>query len=375
LRLGWIGAWEGLPQLTARRFGLDMEEGAMGKIGVALLAVIVLMLVPVAGAQSYTITDIGEIGRSDSEPRGAVNDHGAIAGSFINGNDLEQAFLWTDKTGVRDLGFLPGFDQSATTGINNAGHVVGYSSSSTTGLAHAFLWTQAGGMQDLGVLPGGNASYAYGVNESDQVVGYSYIDTLGESSHAFLWTQSGGMQDIGTLGGLSSGAAAISESGIVVGSSYLSGNVGPSHAFAWAKAGGMEDLGVLGEGTYSGASAINASGEIVGYSAFTATGSEIRPIYWTQATGMRPLDNVDSNAISVNDSGAVVGSASGRGRLSTSFLWTQANQYQDLNTLIPPNSGWNIQIAWGINRTGQIMATGTFADRTHAALLTPANQE
>jgi len=228
-------------------------------------------------------------------------------------------------------------------------------------------------MQDLGVLPGGNASYAYGVNESDQVVGYSYVDDLGELYHAFLWTQSSGMQDIGTLGGLSSGASAINQFGIVVGSSYLSGNAGPYHAFAWTKAGGMEDLGVLGEGTYSGASAVNTSGEIIGYSAFTATGSEIRPFYWTQATGMRPLDNVYSNAISVNDSGAIVGYSPGRGRFTDAFLWTPANGYQDLNSLVPPNSGWNLQVAWGINSSGQIMATGTYQARTHAALLTPTN--
>lgn len=133
----------------------------------------------------------------------------------------------------------------------------------------------------------------------------------------------------------------------------------------------MQDLGVLGEGTYSGASAINTSGEIIGYSAFTATGTEIRPIYWTQATGMRPLDNVYSNALSVNDSDAVVGSSPARGRLADAFLWTPASGYQDLNSLISLSSGWNLQVAWGINRSGQIMATGTLEARTHAALLTP----
>lgn len=338
-----------------------------------LWAAMALILAPLAGAQSYTITDIAEVGLSAYEPQGAINDHGAIAGTFINGNNLSQAFLWTAKTGVRDLGFLPGFDESVATHINNAGHVVGYSASSTTGLAHAFLWTQTGGMQDLGTLPGGNASYAYGVNESDQVVGYSYIDDLGQLYHAFLWTANTGMQDLGTLGGLSSNAAAVNQSGIVVGSSYLLGDAGPYHAFAWTQAGGMEDLGVLGVGTYSGASAINTPGEIVGFSAFTHTGSEIRPFYWTQAIGMRALDNVYSAAASVNDSGAIVGSEPARGRLSASFLWTQANQYQNLNNLIPPNSGWDIQLARGINSSGQIMATGTYQARTHAALLTPTN--
>jgi probable HAF family extracellular repeat protein len=331
-----------------------------------------LILVPLASAQLYTITDIGEIGLSRYQQEGAINDHGAIAGNFMN-NSLEQAFLWTAKTGVRDLGFLPGFDESHAVTINNAGHVVGYSTSSTTGVVHAFLWTQSGGMQDLGTLPGGNASYAFGINESDQVVGYSYIDDLGELYRAFLWTASTGMQDIGTLGGSVSDANAINQSGVIVGSSYLSGNAGPYRAFAWTKAGGMQDLGVLGEGTFSGASAINSSGEIVGVSAFSATGTEIRPFDWTPMAGLRALDNLNSSPASINDSGAIVGSMVEREGFYDAFLWTQENGNQDLNSLIPPNSGWTIEFAWSINRSGQIMATGKFESRAHAALLTPAN--
>ena len=217
----------------------------MSRISFGAWAAMALMLAPMSGAQSYTITDIGEISRSASEPQGAINDHGAIVGNIINGNNLSRAFLWTAEIGVRDLGFLPGFDGSVATHINNAGHVVGYSTSSTTGVAHAFLWTQAGGMQDLGSLPGGNASYAYGINESDQVVGYSYIDNLGQLYRAFLWTANAGMQDIGTLGGSTSNATAINQSGMIVGSSYLVGDAGPYRAFAWTQAGGMEDLGVV----------------------------------------------------------------------------------------------------------------------------------
>jgi len=57
---------------------------------------------------------------------------------------------------------------------------------------HAFLWSQSTGMQDLGSLSG--SSYATGVNKSGEVVGY-YISVTNQV-RAFLWTSSGGMQDI-----------------------------------------------------------------------------------------------------------------------------------------------------------------------------------
>ncbi len=43
----------------------------------------------------------------------------------------------------------------------------------------------------------------------------------------------------------------------------------------------------------------------------------------------------------------------------------------DLNTLIPPNSGWILTEARGINDAGQITGTGTINGETHAFLLTP----
>src|SRR5690242_19299891 len=59
---------------------------------------------------------------------------------------------------------------------------------------HAFLWSQESGMQDLGTL-GGTSAFATGVNDTGAVVGYG--DTPEGSVHAFLWTAEAGMQDLG----------------------------------------------------------------------------------------------------------------------------------------------------------------------------------
>src|SRR5262245_12387301 len=43
----------------------------------------------------------------------------------------------------------------------------------------------------------------------------------------------------------------------------------------------------------------------------------------------------------------------------------------DLNDLIPPGSGWLLEVAAAINDAGQITGTGTVNGCTHAFLLTP----
>jgi probable HAF family extracellular repeat protein len=55
------------------------------------------------------------------------------------------------------------------------------------------LWTQATGMQDLGVLPGGNSSQALGINDMGVVVGSS---TSSSGDRAFIWTRQAGMRDL-----------------------------------------------------------------------------------------------------------------------------------------------------------------------------------
>jgi probable HAF family extracellular repeat protein len=66
----------------------------------------------------------------------------------------------------------------------------------------AFLWTQASGMQDLGVLPGGNSSRALGINDMGAVVGTS---TSSSGDRAFIWTKQAGMRDLNSAAPMSLG--------------------------------------------------------------------------------------------------------------------------------------------------------------------------
>ena len=317
-------------------------------------ALVVLALVSLAGAQSYTVTDLG------SRTPLAINDHGQVAGS-----DQGIASIWTSATGWHQLGSLGG-GSGAATAISNLLQVAGYSNTPSASV-HAFFWTPGGGMQDLGTL-GGSQSSASGINDSGQVVGAAFLtgDTL---SHAFLWTSTGGMQDLGTLGGNVSGATAINKNGQVAGYSFLADNV-TAHAFLWTQAGGMQDLGTLG-GTNSGANGVNSLGAVTGDADSSSNSNEVA-FLWTQSHGMRGLGtlSLDSIALGINGLGQVVGYTQGVSA-QQGFLWSQAHGMQNLNSLV---SGWVIQSATSINRSGQITAIGfQNSCRTclHALLLTP----
>jgi hypothetical protein len=75
-----------------------------------------------------------------------------------------------------------------------------------------------------------------------------------------------------------------------------------------------------------------------------------------------------SDALAINDAGMAVGFSGGHG-----FLVDVAHpKMVDLNTLIPPDSGWILGGADGINDLGQITGRGyNMKGELHAYLLTP----
>src|SRR5207247_84934 len=96
---------------------------------------------------------------------------------------------------------------SMALGINGRTEVVG-------GSGRAFLWTEHTGMVDLGTL-GGRTSCANDVNDHGYIVGASQTGETDHRglplTHAFLRTPDGRILDLGTLGGEHSSAAAVSD--------------------------------------------------------------------------------------------------------------------------------------------------------------------
>jgi probable HAF family extracellular repeat protein len=233
------------------------------------------------------------------------------------------------------------YTYSLSHGINDFGHVVGVTgvNNEMGGYARAFLYKD-GVMQDLGVVGEAFDDGATAINDRGRVVGSfstgNWMPDQGEygeyQHHAFLYDSTNGMKDLGTLGGTNSSALDINDSGQVVGSSYNSS--GQTHAFLYQN-GAMTDLGTLG-GTNSSAYAINDSGQVVGQ-ASTSSGEQHAFIY--DASAATP-------------------------------------KMEDLNTLIPADSGWTIRDARAINSNSQIAAFG-YKDGVEggALLLTPTTSD
>jgi probable HAF family extracellular repeat protein len=109
------------------------------------------------------------------------------------------ALLWENGKAI-DLGNLGG--QTGQAGgnialdINNLGQVVGNSDLQGDTTFHAFLWTRKTGMRDLGTLSGDVASLSISINDAGAVVGASLDANF--NPRAFLWEE-GVMTDLNTL--------------------------------------------------------------------------------------------------------------------------------------------------------------------------------
>jgi probable HAF family extracellular repeat protein len=325
---------------------------------------------PAAAATTYTITDLGSLGLGVSDGSG-INATGQVTGTSylstlvptpscppVYGNTKKtcvehpwHAFLYGNGQ-MTDLGTVGGGDFSGGGAINRSGWVVGGSSTNNGG-SDAFLWNGQK-MVDLGGLKplAGSDSGANGINDSGQVVGqYGTNDPV----HPFLYSN-GTMTSLpepGFTGPAGCLADAINNTGQIAGECWDAS--GTAHVVLWHN-GAVTDLGTLGTpGTaaFTEAVSINNNGQIAG-TVFTGGTSE--GFLYSNGT----ITSLGSFlAASINDNGVMVGGPS----IDT------GGTVQNLNTLIPAGSGYQIQNATAINDNGQIVANTT---NNHALLLTPS---
>ena len=135
--------------------------------------------------------DLGSLGGKLISTAAAINNRGEVVGaSDVTGDTALHSFLWTRKTGMQDLGTLPGDVNSlpgATGGINNRRQVVGWSCDSANN-CRAYLW-ERNVMTDLNsLIPADSPLYlviAYAINDAGDIVGQAVQKDTGDI-HAFL---------------------------------------------------------------------------------------------------------------------------------------------------------------------------------------------
>ncbi|WP_072927563.1 PEP-CTERM sorting domain-containing protein [Microcystis aeruginosa] len=238
--------------------------------------------------QATGMVGLGDLpgGIFDSKATGVSADGSVVVG---NGTGFYgTAFRWTQATGMVGLGYLPGggyYAASSATGVSANGSVVVGNSTSANGIEvlgwqEAFRWTQGTGMVGLGDLPGGNFwSSAQNVSADGSVV-------VGQSSgaygyEAFRWTQGTGMIGLGSLpGGLFvSAATGVSADGsVIVG---VSNSANGQEAFIWDSIQGMRNLKQVLTNDYG----LNLTGWTLAARAISADGLTI------VGTGINPSGN------------------------------------------------------------------------------------
>ncbi|HYF37798.1 MAG TPA: choice-of-anchor M domain-containing protein, partial [Prosthecobacter sp.] len=253
-------------------------------------------------------------------------------------------------------------------------------------------------MSGLTRLAGGtDAGVALDINNSNIIVG---VSSNGTASKPTKWTFNGSTyvpSDLGTVAGTATAtgrAVAINDGGAVAGQS--TNGSGTTQATLW-NAGNIINLTSLGNGTqFSQALALNESLEVVGSSSTgqtvgqligtsSSTGitrafswkngvmTELPPfnLYTPQNSG--PTTNYHSVANDVNESGLVVGNSQRiAGSPAVATIWKDGAAI-DLNSWLPPGSGWVLTNADGINDRGDITGTGTFGGASRAFLLQNAS--
>jgi probable HAF family extracellular repeat protein len=342
-----------------------------------------LGLSSLAAAQSYTVTDLGALPGDLSSTGNWINATGQIAGCADTStgstvpctNNLPgaHAFLWSSGTGLQDLGTLPGGDSSQAYGINNAGKVIGFSFNSQ-GFSRGFAWTQGKGMIELGTLPGGTYSAAIAIDSLGDVVGYSDYSNSNGVANAVGWTPDGKIHNLGALPGSAfNNCLGVNDKGKVVGTSVLSAGI--LHAFLWTRTVGIKDIGTLPGGSQSYGGSVNASGYIAGGSDSSNFPGLFHAVVWDLNLKIHDLGTLPggnaSTASQITDSGVIVGTSTVAGGATHAILWTKSKGMQDLNDLIPANSGWVLVYSNSLNASGKITGYGTINGENHGYLLTP----
>ena len=302
--------------------------------------------------ETYLITPLGGGGQSAGM---SINCYGQVVfNSWVGGSD-SAAYLWDPVTGATYLGVLPGYSSSNGEAVNKHGDVAG----NVWQGALPFAWSQKTGMQSLNLLSKASLRNVFDLNDLGQFVGQT------DAGLAYIWGQATGLKITAQWGGAALGVNNHSE---VVG---WWGSLSAT-PFRWDPVNGQTDLQMPRGATDAWATDINDRGQVVGSaSVFQLKGSWVYPCVWEKTGELRlPLgagSNVYSEGRSINNRGQVVG---GNPYGNEAFIWDTVKGTRYLSDLIIA-PGWNLSMAQGINDSGQIVGTGTYAGAERAFLATP----
>jgi probable HAF family extracellular repeat protein len=314
---------------------------------VKTLCSLLLFAASAFGNPIFSITSLGELSGGSTSTGYAINNSGIVAGWGQNSSGGTQAAVSTTG-GLTGLPLGSGTESYAY-GINDAGTVVG--NTYINGQSHATIWSS------LGTTVLGANTYAMAVNGSGEVTG--------SNGQAFV-VVGGKVQSLATPAGVIwSAGYGINDAGEVVGAGELAN--GTFRGLIWSPGGKVTLLGTLG-GTSSDATDVNDSGEVVGFASLANGSQNAFSIVDGMMIDLGTLGG-NSYAYGINDSGEIVGYSYLADGAQNAFLYEDGSML-NLNSLLPANSGWVLEEAFGINNAGQITGMGLYDGQQTAFLMT-----
>lgn len=344
--------------------------------GAVAMVVAAQIVVPTQSVkESFVVADLGTLGGIRSSAFG-VNEFGAIVGTSAKPDGATRGFIY-DNGSLSEVGTFGGRDSMAYA-ISDLGTVTGRAQDKF-GDFRAFVAARLTGLTDLTALDLAFASpfsVGTGINARGEVVGYRQraAEHRAARTRAFLFSDEK-IIDLGTFGGEDAVLTAVNDGGHFVGfySTESHADYASHRAFHVQQGGTAQDLGTFG-GRLTTPTAINNRGLIVGF-AQRRSGENEAFVYSDQrltSLGILPGGH-QSFAYGLNEPGDAVGASEAADGSLHATLYRDG-QVIDLNTAIPPQSGWRLTEARDINNAGVIVGTGVIGGRQHAFRLTRAGK-
>lgn len=313
----------------------------------------------------YVIVDLGTLGGTYSAAY-SINNDGLVVGSSNLADGTQRAFLFNYQDGVMvDIDQRNGMSSQARA-INNVGQIVGTENPTYASPVQPFMYS-SGVMSTLPIVEysGTQNSAAYGINDAGKVVGGTQMSG-GWLAYSYV---PGTQTDLGRASQplTTSFAYGINSAGKAVGKHY--------HPVTHTMNAVLFENGIklLGMGTDDGREAIaydiNDKDEIVG--TYFYYGSRVAFLYKNNSiTNLGGLGASPASAYAINESSVIVGERLPGTIYRNAFIYSDGVM-QDLNSLLPPDSGWVLTAARDINDNGWIVGEGTINGETHAFLMAP----
>ncbi|HET7697347.1 MAG TPA: hypothetical protein VFK57_16655 [Vicinamibacterales bacterium] len=301
-----------------------------------------------ADAALYTVEDLGQLDGQAPTVTG-MNASGQLSGYVTGPSGYPRAVRYTAETGWQ---YVPGVSSfySQAMGINDNGDLVGYHYNGTS--FRAFRYVEGPGATFIDPLPGGTMTLGRAIDNNGNVIGQA------DSADGPLGFRSApGLPAVAlpTLGGAAI-ACGVNAAGQVAG--YGANAVGQQHPFRIEADNSVTDITPLDGAAGTGmACAIDASGRVGGTS---TTGGTFRAFVFDSGSAV----NVDAFPASAQSTVEAVAAGVAVGWFLSledgaahAFVNT-ADGSADLNTLIAPGSGWQLDQAFAVNAGGSIAGLG-----------------